>query len=294
LAFVSGYRVIKDCIVAVVQKFHRERADFPEILGTGFLISPEGVVCTCRHIADAIRQLPSPPDYHGFPACVLVFTEIEKNGRRGVGVVNVDIESMGDAEVWGDTTLYLGPNPPEVSMLLLSVRETPAIEFATEPLQEGEEVAFGGFPMGTPALRAPGWLHQLSPSLQSGIVSAILPHHSDALPHAFLLHANTQPGASGSPVFRDDGKVVGMVYMALRNRETIGGGRDDAGFLYYTVPTSLTGCVPFPVLRQVYDVAKTHIPTKPRVTLGEYIRARRPIMVGSGGSVFTEWQGSDG
>lgn len=294
MAFINGYKMIKDCIVAIVQKFHRGKPDFPEILGSGFLVSREGVVCTCRHVADAIRQLPRPSGYHGFPACVLVFTEIEKDGRKGVGVLNVDIDSMGDADIWGETTSYLGPNPPEVSMILLSVRETPAIEFATDPLREGEEVAFGGFPMGTRGLRAPGWLHQLSPFLHCGIVSAILPHHSATLPHAFLLHANTQPGASGSPVFRNDGKLVGMVYMVLRHRETIGGGADDAGFLYYTVPTSLTGCVPFPILKQVHDVASAHMPTKPRVTLGEYISARKPIMVGSGDSVFTEWKGNDG
>ena len=292
MTFVNGYRVVKNCIVAIVQKFHNKKPEFPEILGTGFLISRDGIVCTCRHLADAIRRLSGPSGYQGIPACCLLFTEIEQDGTKGVGIVNVDIESMGDADVWGDTSMYLGPNPPEVSLLLLSVRETPAVELATEPLQEGEQVAFGGFPMGTRTLSAPGWLHQFSPSLQSGIVSAILPHQSAPLPHAFLLDANTQRGASGSPVFREGGKVVGMVYMALVNRETIGGGAGDAGFVYYTVPTSLTGCVPFPVLKQVYDAAKSAFPTESRVTLAEYFHFCKPVMVGSGQSVFTEWRGS--
>lgn len=285
----NGYKTIKNCIVAIVQKFHNQILDFPEILGTGFLVSPEGVVCTCRHVADAIRQLPKPSNYSGIPACVLLFIEIEKDGKKGVGVLNVDIDSMGDGEAWGDTSTYLGPNPPEVSMLLLAVRETPAIAFASDPLKEGEAIGFGGFPMGTNALKAPGWLHQLSPFLHCGIVSAILPHQTATLPHAFILHANTQPGASGSPVFRDDGTVVGMVYMVLRDRATIGGGADDPAFLYYTIPTSLTGCVPFPILKQVHDIALAKLPIKPRVTLKEYILSRKLTMLGSGESVFTKW-----
>ena len=94
-----------------------------------------------------------------------------------------------------DVSAYLGPNPPDISFMLLSVRETPTLEFDSEPLVEGEILAFAGFPMGTKLLKAPGWLHQFSPSLHWGLTSAILPHRLERIPHAFLLHANTQPSS---------------------------------------------------------------------------------------------------
>src|SRR5262245_50247890 len=192
--FVKAYDLVKPCVVAIVPKFSKTQSDFPEIIGTGFLISTEGVVCTCRHVADAIQAQPKPEGYTGYPAQVLLFTEISEGDVKGWGYITIEIEQIGHATVIGDTDEYLGPNPPDISFMLLSVRETPKLELADKPLSEGEMLAFAGFPMGTLLLKAPGWLHQFSPTLHWGIASAILPHRLEKLPHAFLMHANTQGG----------------------------------------------------------------------------------------------------
>lgn len=288
MQFVKAYGRVKSSVVAIVQKFQRGKPEFPEIIGSGFLASRLGLVCTCRHVVDAIGTLYKPEGFNGIPACVLLFLDIEHEGQKGVGVVNLDISGIGMATLLGDSKKYLGPNPPEVSFIMLPVTETPSIEFATDGLEEGEEVAFAGFPMGTRTLLAPGWLHQVTPTLHHGMISAVLPHHSTELPHAFLLHGNTQPGASGSPVFREDGKVVGMVYTVLRHFERIGR-QEEGAYLQYPVPTSLTGCVPFQVISQVLHLAEGEIPGKPRQTLLQHLKSLE--MKESGPELFEEWRG---
>jgi hypothetical protein len=68
--FSSAYLALKPHVVAIAPRFSSKQLDYPEIIGTGFFVAPEGVVCTCRHIADAITKLPHPDDFTGFPAIV--------------------------------------------------------------------------------------------------------------------------------------------------------------------------------------------------------------------------------
>jgi len=105
-----------------------------------------------------------------------------------------------------------------------------------------------GFPMGTDTLRAPGWVHQLSPTLQSATVSAILPFPSE-FPHAVLLDLMIQGGSSGSPVFViETGEVAAIAYASLTNSRTLKG---ESGVLILGENTSLTLAVPSPLLTQV-------------------------------------------
>jgi hypothetical protein len=69
--------------------------------------------------------------------------------------------------------------------------------------------------MGTDHLTAPGWLHQMSPTLQTGIISAVHPFPCRS-PHGFTMNVMVQGGASGSPVFSPEtGEVLGLVYAGL-------------------------------------------------------------------------------
>ena len=179
--------------------------------------------------------------------------EVSHQGSQTWGYLPIDVHSYGHATVIGDVGEYLGPNPPDVSFLLLQVKDTPAVTFIDRRLSEGEFVGFAEFPMGTRLLRAPGWLHQIGPTLHGGIVSSVLPHSLAAVPHGFLIHANTQGGASGSPVFESSGHVAGMVYMTIQEEYQFGGNASegDHGSTLYRVPTALTGCVPSQAIDQV-------------------------------------------
>lgn len=207
--------------------FSTRQRDFPAVVGTGFLVSRHGIVCTCRHVADAFPGLPKPADFTGIPALALLFRAEPATGNWGF--IPIDITSVGYATVTGDITGYAGPRPPDVALLRLGVTDTPFLWIADPPIVEGEEVGIAGFPMGTDLFKAPGWLHQITPTLLSGIVSAVLPHHLHPTPHGLIVHAQTLGGSSGSPVFRPDGSVLGMVYAGVTQQ----GG----------MPTSLALCV---------------------------------------------------
>ena len=87
-------------------------------------------------------------------------------------------------------------------------------------------------------LRAPGWLHQLSPTIQTGIISAVHPFPSTT-PHGFTLNVMTQGGASGSPVFNQEtGDVLGVLYAGVN--ECI----FDTGQSIHRHPTNYSWAVP--------------------------------------------------
>jgi len=92
--------------------------------------------------------------------------------------------------------------------------------------------------MGTDQLKAPGWLHQLSPTLQTGIVSAVHPFPCTT-PHGFTINVMAQGGASGSPVFnQNSGEVLGTVHAGIEESHF------DTGQSIYQYPTNYTWVVP--------------------------------------------------
>jgi hypothetical protein len=242
MPFETTWPTVRDSIVALAPMFYTGQRDFPEILGTGFVVSRDGVVCTCKHVADLFATLPRPAGFDGIPAVAVFFRE---DAGGGWGFLPRRILAVGGVAVIGDAAGYRGPIPPDVSYLVIDVRETPWLPLAEAPLLEGEQVAVAGFPMGTDLLRAPGWLHQLTPTLHAGIVSAVLPYGRHPRPHGCLLDVQILGGSSGSPVFRQDGTVVGMVYAQVNQPMTVD---TVAGAITLAIPAGLACCVSRDVL----------------------------------------------
>jgi hypothetical protein len=240
----DSYMSVSPSVVAVVPRFRDSAEVVPQIIGTGFFVSAHGVVCTCRHVVDAFEDLPKPAGFSGIPANVLLFREAVVAGRSRWCWFELEIVASGDATFEGGQPAHIPQGePPDASFLLVNARETPNLAFSPDLCAQGDFVAFAGFPMGTALLRAPAGFRQLSPSLHWGIVSAIFPNPSAETPYGFLVHANTQGGASGSPVFTSNGSVVGMVYMVLRDVFAYGRANESEQGVAYEVPTALTGCI---------------------------------------------------
>lgn len=236
MSFVDAYRTVSKSIVGITSRFRPD-----EVIGTGFIISSEGVVCTCRHVIEALLEESQQQNVDGLNAEVLIQHELQHEGRSALAFAKLPVHSYGHTTLEGDASGYLGPNPPDVSYLLLPIRELPFLSLGASALQEGESVAFAGYPMGSALLRLPGHFERFTPTLHGGIVSAVLPDRCAEQPFGFWLHANTQGGSSGSPVFRADASVVGMVYRDARDEYVFGS--NEQGYVSYLVPTSLTGCI---------------------------------------------------
>jgi hypothetical protein len=135
------------------------------------------------------------------------------------GLLNVPIEVL--PQVAAVTGYSLDGKPvaehPDIALLRIKARGLPALRISDVEAEEGMELATAGFPMGDLAFAPSGFLLQVSPTLQSGVVSAVLPFAQEK-PEGFALNVMALGGASGSPVFHPGtGVVMGVLYGGLRD-----------------------------------------------------------------------------
>lgn len=272
--FREAYKQIKPAIVAICARIS-SNPHFPDIIGTGVIIDSSGLVLTNSHVVKAIHKLPrrksaSPEEW---PAFCFLFHFIPD---KGMATLPLDIVGVGGIEAYSAKNHY--GDVPDVGFLRLNVTNLPSAKIAIKfSLQEGQEIAVAGFPMGTRTLRAPGWIHQLSPSLKVGHVAALLPFVCDN-PHAILLDSMMQGGNSGSPVFDDKGEIVGVLYGGLNDVSAIKlSVKEKEVYLPYSVPTNLSYAVP----NQIINLAVNQFKKIPLYTekvktstLNEYISSK--------------------
>ena len=242
MSFPLQYKKLKPAVVAIVARISR-RPDFPDIIGTGFIADADGVIVTNDHVIKAVKQLPKrkgAPDDE-WPIRVMLLRDMP---GQGMGVVYLDVEGIGslgrEKPVEG---YHYGSDLPDIGVIYVKARGLPFLEVESDfSLDEGDEVFISGFPMGTNTLRAPGWIHQINPVLQRGIVSAIQPFPCEK-PHGLLIEAMVQGGSSGSPIFNPKtDKVAALLYGGIIDQQAIQ--LPNGAMLPYRNNTSLTMAVP--------------------------------------------------
>lgn len=261
----ESYSLLRNSVVAFVPIFHPiydkndKPPEFPIIFGTGFIID-EGLIVTNNHVYNYIKRLPRPKDSPEdlWPAkCLLLYLMPE------VGVAEIPLEIIG---VFGVTNMdpgdhYYGPDIPDIAFIHVKMKDLPKVKvkYLAENIKVGKNVATIGFPMGTNTLTAPGYLHQIAPTLQTGVISAILPFECN-YPHSIMINVMSQGGASGSPVFLPEtGEVLGVLYGGLEDIErTIGFNHKKIADPsihghYFKSPTNISYIVPSHYIEQVYN-----------------------------------------
>ncbi|MGB3549186.1 MAG: serine protease [Candidatus Binatus sp.] len=232
--------MVKPSIVAIASRVF-SNPEFPDIIGTGFIAEQDGVILTNDHVIRALKKLPRLKEWGAkeWPARVLYLHHIPEKGVAVVPLPILGVGTLGANPPPGH--VHYGTAVPDLGFIHVNARGLPPLKVADHvTVDEGDEIMVAGFPMGTVTLRAPGWIHQLSPTLQSGIVSCVLPFRCDN-PHALMLDVLIQGGSSGSPVFDPtSGEVVGVVYAGLIEEHSMRGD----GVMLYSSPTSHTFAIP--------------------------------------------------
>jgi S1-C subfamily serine protease len=253
MSFPLQYKNLKPAVVAIVARISR-RPDFPDIIGTGFIADADGVIVTNDHVIKAVKQLPKrkgAPD-NEWPIRVMLLRDLP---GQGMGVIYLDVEGIGslgrEKPIEG---YHYGSDLPDIGVIYVKARGLPFLEVEPDfSLDEGDEVFISGFPMGTTTLRAPGWIHQINPVLQRGIVSAIQPFPCEK-PHGLLIEAMVQGGSSGSPIFNPKtGKVAALLYGGIIDQQAIQ--LPNGAMLPYRNNTSLTMAVPAYLVSDILKLA---------------------------------------
>jgi len=225
----EAFALVRPAVVAfmpsVIQRTPEDHGDIFPIVGTGVILD-DGLIATNAHVVDALLKLPRPPDFpkDKFPFVAVLFHAVKPGDNAAIleeSVAEIPLEVLGIFRVEGliprGKGAYYGPEKPDFNIVRVRAKELPKAELEawTDCLAEGAEVGTIGYPMGTSALRAPGWLHQFGPFLQRGIISAILPTRCRS-PHSFVINLMSIGGASGSPVFlAESGHVIGILNAGL-------------------------------------------------------------------------------
>jgi Trypsin-like peptidase domain len=250
---VEVYEAVVPSLVAIISRFAKSAPGktplLPPIIGTGFLVSDEGIVATNRHVADVMHQLPSNPNT-GKQGYAAVMFEMIKQGSGGVYMrwMMHDVAAVGMLDNFSSDSQWFGEAIPDMAFAQLKVRSTPNLKLADDEyyIRPGTHIATAGFPLGDLRMTIMKKVNQAAPFIRRGIVSSVFPF-SIPKPHGFTIDIMQQGGSSGSPIFyENEPTAVGM--MASGIRDIVSAEGEDA-ILKVATNTNISIAIPSHVIK---------------------------------------------
>jgi hypothetical protein len=196
--FIRTIGMIKQGIVAVVCM--KTKADVSIELGTmegtGFFVSGDGTFITAGHVAHGLYL--TPPARQA--PCQIPAIYFPNDGWRAGEQIQLTWFKI-DTCTYDDgldlARCKLVDNPFKFQ----SIKLKPSVLILDDsPQKEGIPVAFTGFPLSTP-----------QPITARGTIGTYWGLPNELPPRELVIDHNNWPGASGSPVYLSNGKVIGLI-----------------------------------------------------------------------------------
>jgi len=245
--------VTSACAAAVtVGIVHKGRPHLP-VVGSGVVLSSEGLIATNRHvIEDIVGELPAANDpWH---VGVLIWQQVGRETKAFL----LDIRSEWSIQQVVAKSGRMRPNDStDVAILDVGVQGIPTATLleSCSALVPGQRIVACGYPDGDSNLQDETGIRQRMPFLLAGSISAL---REDATGHLEQLACDLPviPGSSGSPVFLENrAELIGIVSHQLT---------------YTSSPTPLSLVVPVATLKEAVDETKRKTKdSKPRTTWEE-------------------------
>ena len=257
------YDSASPCVVGFISKMVTAPVGapplFPSIIGTGFLVTDDGVVATNRHVVQALWKLPTIPGTGERVGGALIF--MVSDDKLGGQMLNLKIRDLAALEGFSSDRDWYGQSVPDVGLVQLEITGTPFLELATEDfaIRPGMDISTIGYPLGTQPLVSEGRVNQLGPFIRRGIVSSVYPFSSPQ-PHGFTIDIMQQGGSSGSPIFASDSsRVVGMMWGSVLETQQA---QSETTSLIYMLNTNISIAEPAHIIKDA---------------LTNYLSGRKPL-----------------
>lgn len=229
--FQSAYKTIRPSIVGIGFTDFRGNC---QIIGTGFVVHQSGWIMSNRHVFEPLLD---ENNHIRQDASVMIFVNGTPDSNF-VGVVGVIPAKITELAIPPNETenfdngnkkykelepiMTLSPEEPDIGVCKIEIKNLPpeavplkAVKIIdSNKFEEGTNIGIIGFPQGlsiSDTINSISLL-QLTPILQVGIISALLPFPGIPNPTNFILDLFINGGSSGSPLFTDKGEVIGIVF----------------------------------------------------------------------------------
>jgi hypothetical protein len=215
--FTKAIEQAKQFVVPVVCYGFNRDTQIPYLIsveGTGFFVSGDSRVITAGHVGAAILKR------NRIPTCAIagIYVPIEgwDSSSAEVRIRYVPITDCLVGNSLDIAVCYLAENLAEDT----SIKKQPtAADLDSSIFPDGTPMAFTGFP-----------LSFVQPITSQGIIGAYRGSAAALGPTELVVDKNAWPGASGSPIFEINGRVIGMIIQR---------GSDEAAGLAFAIPSAV-------------------------------------------------------
>jgi len=205
--FIKTIAAVKQGIVAVacVHSNPDGTVGLGSIEGTGFFVSNDGTFITAGHVGHALYlSPPARPTTCEVPAIYVPNAGWRAGTQIALNYFKIDTCKFDDGLDLARCKLAENPFTSEIIKLKPSI-----LTFDTSMQKEGIAVAFTGFPLST-----------MQPITARGTIGTYWALPNETIPRDIVIDHNNWPGASGSPVYLSNGKVIGLLLRRGINEAT--------------------------------------------------------------------------